>query len=149
VIDALKSKEGELSLLRCTVQVSALKGFPCNPILKELGAAIQSEIAGIGGQLCEMQISLKAAVDVDGVATLKLAPGEKEFQLGPELDEPVERGVMELRLRAAARPDPLHAAVTRALNHTWTAFPNLFSRLAEMEHFAAPKTPAGQSVALG
>jgi hypothetical protein len=92
-------------------------------------------------------MTLIPEVDVNGVATLigsKLPP----FEVGPELDEPVERGRLNFNVSAAAKPDHLHAAVTRALNHTWEVFPNLFARLAEMQHFQPPATGAPSSVAI-
>jgi hypothetical protein len=131
-----------LACLKCTVQLSALKGFQCNPILRELAESIRRELRGIGAEIGQLKMTLAPEVDVDGVATLNGARNQPQFEIGPELDEPVERGRLNLNLRAEAKPDHLHAAVTRAMNHTWDVFPNLFARLAEMEHFR-PEGAAG------
>ncbi|HEY6226224.1 MAG TPA: hypothetical protein VI282_03785 [Verrucomicrobiae bacterium] len=136
-----------LGCLNCTVQLSALKGFKCNPILRELGESIRTELKAIGSDISHLNMTLVPEVDVNGVATLM---GSKlpQFELGPELDEPVERGRLNLNIRAQAKPDHLHAAVTRAMNHTWGVFPNLFARLAEMQHYQPPSVPAPSSVAV-
>jgi hypothetical protein len=124
-----------LACLKCTVQLSALKGFECNPILRELAEAIRRELRGIGADIGQLNMTLAPEVGLDGVATLNGARNQTQFEIGPELDEPVERARLNLNLHADAKPDHLHAAVTRAMNHTWDVFPNLFARLAEMEHF--------------
>jgi hypothetical protein len=135
-----------LSCLNCTIQLSALKGFKCNPILRELADAIRSELHSIAVEIAHLDMSLApdADVDVQGVATLH---GSKHrFELGSELDEPVERGRLELTIRALAKPDHLHAAVTRAMNHTWAIFPNLFARLGEMQHFQPPSASSSSRI---
>jgi hypothetical protein len=124
-----------LGCLNCTIQLSALKGFQCNPILRELGEAIRTELRAIGTDIGQLNITLVPEVDVDGIATLNGASNLKQFEISPELDEPVERGRLSLDVRADAKPDHLHAAVTRAMNHTWGVFPDLFARLSEMQHF--------------
>jgi hypothetical protein len=131
--------------LNCTIQLSALKGFRCNPILRELGEAIRNELKTIGAEIGDLRITLAPEIDVDGVATLNFARNKPQLELGPELDEPVERGRLNLNLRAEAKPDHIHAAVTRALNHTWGIFPQIFVRLSEMEHFRPPAISAPQS----
>src|SRR3954465_13943657 len=110
-----------LACLGCTIQLSALKGFKCNPILRELAEAIRGELHTIGDEIDHLEISLVPDIDVAGVATLK---GSKQgVELGPALDEPRERGRLDLKIRAHAKADHLHAAVTRAMNHTWGIFP--------------------------
>jgi hypothetical protein len=149
MIDDQKIGNVELLLgcLNCTVQLSALKGFKCNPILRELGESIRTELKAIGSDISHLNMTLIPEVDVNGVATL-IGSKLPQFELGPELEEPVERGRLNLDVRAAAKPDHLHAAVTRALNHTWEVFPNLFARLAEMQHFHPPTPTASSSVAV-
>lgn len=136
-----------LARLKCTVQLSALKGFQCNPILRELAEAIRRELREMGAEIDDLRMTLAPEVDVDGVATLKGARNQPQFEIGPELDEPVERGRLNLNLHADAKPDHLHAAVTRAMNHTWDVFPNLFARLAEMEHFRPGQTSGAGALA--
>ena len=136
-----------LGCLNCTVQLSALKGFKCNPILRELGESIRTELKAIGSDISHLNMTLVPEVDVNGVATL-IGSKQPQFELGPELDEPVERGRLNLNVRAEAKPDHLHAAVTRAMNHTWDVFPNLFARLAEIQHFQPRATAAPSSVAV-
>jgi hypothetical protein len=63
------------------------------------------------------------------------------------LEEPVERCRLDIRLKAEAKPDHLHAAVTQALNHVWMAFPQIFARLEAMQHFG-PQPAGPQSVAI-
>ena len=138
----LGDAEALLARLNCTIQLSALKGFRCNPILRELGEAIRRELGAIGAQVGQLKITLAPEVDVDGVASLNFGLSRQQPELGPELDEPVERGTLNLNLHADAKPDHLHAAVTRAMNHTWDVFPDLFARLAEMEHFRPIQTPS-------
>jgi len=36
-----------LACLNCTIQLSALKGFKCNPILRELAEAIRAELHAV------------------------------------------------------------------------------------------------------
>jgi hypothetical protein len=131
-----------LACLNCTIQLSDLKGFQANPILRELGEAIRNELRMIGAEIRHLKMTLAAEVDLNGVATLNVSRPQQPMELGPELDEPLERGKLDLNLRANAKPDHLHAAVTRAMNHTWSAFPNLFVRLAQMEHFGSGPSPA-------
>jgi hypothetical protein len=135
-----------LGRLNCTVQISALKGFKCNPILRELAAAIRAELRAIGSDVAHLNITLAPEVDVNGVATLSMARNQAEPILGPELDEPVERGRLNIEVCAEAKPDHLHAAVTRAMTHAWSVFPDLFVRLAQMEHFLQP--PAIERIAI-
>ena len=143
-----KLSEAELLLARlnCTIQLSALKGFQCNPILRELGEAIRTELRGIGAEIRDLKITLAPDVDVVGVATANFGRNNQQLQLGPELDEPVERGHLNLNVRADAKADHLHAAVTRAMNHTWGIFPQIFVRLAEMEHSGPSQSSAAQSI---
>jgi hypothetical protein len=142
----LDSAQLLLACLNCTIQLSALKGFKCNPILRELGEAIRKELRAIGSDIGRLDITLIPEIDVDGVATLK-ASKQPQLELGPELDEPVERCRLSLNLRAEAKADHLHAAVTRAMNHTWEVFPNLFARLSEMQHFQPAADGASPGVA--
>ena len=142
----LGDAEALLARLNCTIQLSALKGFRCNPILRELAEAIRRELGAI--QIGHLKITLAPEVDVDGVATLNFARNRPQPELGPELDEPVERGTLNLHLHADAKPDHLHAAVTRAMNHTWEVFPDLFARLAEMEHFRPIQSSGTQPMRL-
>ena len=141
------SAELLLACLNCTIQLSALKGFKCNPILREFAESIRAELHSIAIEIAHLDMSLvpDADVDVQGVATL--TGSKHRFELGSELDEPVERGRLDLKIRAFAKPDHLHAAVTRAMNHTWSVFPNLFARLAEMQHFQPPSAPASPRIA--
>jgi len=136
-----------LGCLSCTVQLSALKGFKCNPILRELGESIRTELKAIGSEISHLNMTLVPEVDVNGIATL-IGSKLPQFEIGPELDEPVERGRLNLNVRAEAKPDHLHAAVTRAMNHTWGVFPDLFARLAEMQHFQPLEAGAPSSVAV-
>ena len=147
-IENQKLGDAELLLARlnCTIQLSALKGFQCNPILRELGEAIRTELRGIGAEIGDLKMTLAPDVDVDGIATANFGRDQQQLQLGPELDEPVERGHLNLNVRALAKADHLHAAVTRAMNHTWGIFPQIFVRLAEMEHFGPAQASAAQSV---
>jgi hypothetical protein len=131
--------------LNCTIQLSALKGFKCNPILRELGEAVCNELKAIGAAIADLRITLAPEVDVDGVATLNFAPNKPQLEIGVELDQPVERAVLNLNLRAEAKPDHIHAAVTRALNHTWAIFPQIFVRMSEMEHFRPTAASIPQS----
>ena len=142
----LGDAEALLAQLNCTIQLSALKGFRCNPILRELAEAIRRELSGIGTQIGKLKITIAPEVDVDGVATLTFARNRPQLELGPELDEPVERGALNLLLHADAKPDHLHAAVTRAMNHTWEVFPDLFARLAQMEHFRPIQSSGAQPI---
>jgi len=137
-----------LGCLNCTIQLSALKGFTCNPILRELGEAIRNELRTIGADICDLKMTLAPEIDVDGIATLNFARSKPQFELGPELDEPVERGRLNLRVRAGAKPDHLHAAVTRAMNHTWGIFPQIFVRLSEMEHFRPAGSSASETITI-
>lgn len=148
--DGQKLADAELLLARlnCTIQLSALKGFQCNPILRELGEAIRNELRGIGAEIRDLQITLAPEVDMDGVATANFGRNLQQLQLGPELDEPVERGRLNLNVRAEAKADHLHAAVTRAMNHTWGIFPQIFVRLSEMQHFGPNQGSSAQSVAI-
>jgi hypothetical protein len=147
--DGQKLGDAELLLARlnCTIQLSALKGFQCNPILRELGEAIRNELRGIGVELGDLKMTLAPEVDVDGVATADFGRNQQQLQLGPELDEPVERGRLNLNVRAQAKADHLHAAVTRAMNHTWGIFPQIFVRLAQMEHFGPTQPAAIEGIA--
>ena len=140
------SAELLLACLNCTIQLSALKGFKCNPILRELAESIRAELHTIGVEMGHLEMALVPDMDVDvqGVATL--SGSKHRFELGSELDEPVERGRLEFKIRALAKPDHLHAAVTRAMNHTWSVFPNLFARLAEMQHFQPPSGPSSSRI---
>jgi hypothetical protein len=141
------SAELLLACLNCTIRLSALKGFKCNPILRELAEAIRAELHAIAVEIGHLDMTLipDSDVDVQGVATLN---GSKHrFELGSELEEPLERGRLDLKIRALAKPDHLHAAVTRAMNRTWSIFPNLFARLAEMQHFQPPATASTPRIA--
>jgi hypothetical protein len=135
------SAELLLACLNCTIQLSALKGFKCNPILRELAESIRAELHTIGVEIAHLDMALIPDSDVDVTGVAKLGGSKQRFELGSELDEPVERGRLDLKIRALAKPDHLHAAVTRAMNHTWSVFPNLFARLAEMQHFQPPSAP--------
>lgn len=132
--------------LNCTIQLSALKGFECNPILRELAKAIAAELNMIGCEIAQLNMTLVPDVDVNGTATLNISK-QRQIELGPELDEPVERGHLNLILHAQGKADHLHAAVTRALNHTWAVFPNLFVRLVEMQHFQPTATVTSPHIA--
>lgn len=136
-----------LAGLNCTVQLSALKGFQCNPILRELSEAIRRELRAFGAEVAQLKMTLAPEVDVAGVATLNLGRNLPHPEVGPELDEPVERGRLDVNLHADAKPDHLAAALTRAMNHTWDVFPHLFARLAQMEHLAQPQDSAARSTA--
>jgi hypothetical protein len=142
--------DADLSLgcLSCTIQVSALKGFKCNPILRELGEGIRRELDGIGAAIGQIKMTLAPDVDVAGVATLSFTRNQPQLDISPELDEPVERGRLDLLVRAEAKPDHLHAAVTRAMNHTWGVFPDLFVRMAQMENFGPFPTSPTQRVGI-
>jgi Ni2+-binding GTPase involved in maturation of urease and hydrogenase len=127
--------QGLIGSLNCMVQLSALKGFQCNPVLLELAKAIQRSLLAARAPLAHLKMTLAADVDVDGVATLNLVANGAEPELGAELSEPVERGKLSLSLRAECKPDLLHAVVTDALTHLCAVFPGLFARLGHMEHF--------------
>lgn len=132
--------------LNCTIQLSALKGFECNPILRELAGAIAKELKTIGSEIAQLNMTLVPDVDINGAATLRIST-QREMEVGPELDEPVERGHLNFVLHAQGKPDHLHAAVTLALNHTWDLFPSLFVRLAEMQYFQPTATSASPRIA--
>ena len=142
------SAELLLACLNCTIQLSALKGFKCNPILRELAESIRAELHTIGVEMGHLEMALVPDMDVDvqGVATL--SGSKHRFELGSELDEPVERGRLEFKIRALAKPDHLHAAVTRAMTHTWDIFPEVFVRLAEMEHCRPAASGAAPTIAI-
>ena len=124
-----------LGSLNGVVQLSALKGFECNPVLLELAKTIQRSLQTARAPLAHLKMTLVADVDVDGIATLNLVNNGVEPEVGPELSEPVERGRLSLSLRAECKPDLLHAVVTDALTHLCAVFPGLFARLGHMEHF--------------
>lgn len=136
-IDYEKYAAGEmrLSSLNCGVQLSALKGFACNPVMDELARAIQRKMRASNIPIAHLKMTLAADVDVDGVATLNLVRNDLEPELGRELSEPVERGELHMGIRAECKPDLLHAIVTDALTHLCGVFPDLFARLNHMEHF--------------
>lgn len=148
-IDGHRVRPADISLgcLNCTVQLSALKGFACNPILNELARAIRSELRALGSDIGQLNMTLAPEVDVDGVASLSVIQNQTHPLIGAELDEPVERGRLDVNLRADVKPDHLHAAVTRAMTHTWSVFPNILARMGQMEHFLQP--PIAQSAATG
>jgi hypothetical protein len=150
-IDGQNRSDAEQSLacLNCTLHLSALKGFQCNPILREVAEAIRAELREIGIQIRELKLRLTPEVDVIGVATAAFGRNIPEIALGAELEEPVERCRLDLHLEAEAKPDHLHAAVTRALNHVWSVFPQIFVRLDEMRHFGATQSSGTESIAIG
>jgi G3E family GTPase len=135
-----------LGSLNCTAQLSALKGFQCNPVMRELARAIQSSLDAARIPLAHLKMTLKADVDVDGMATLNLVHKAPQPELGQELPEPIERGRLSLSLRAEAKPDLLHAVVTDALTHLCALFPGLFVRLSHMEHFRPGGAAAARAV---
>jgi hypothetical protein len=123
------------------VQVSALKGFKCNPILRELANCVCQEFAAAKVPIRELRITLTPQVDVSGVASATLTGDCKTLEVGPELEEPVERGTLELSVRAEGKADALNAAITTAMTHTWVAFPAVFAKLTHCEHFGEALTP--------
>ncbi len=136
-LDPEKYREGEARLgwLNCTLQLSALRGFRCNPVLLALGEEIRRELQGARIEMAHLKMALSADVDVEGIATLNLVGNESPAELGEELAEPVERGCLNLNLRAEGKPDLLHAAVTNAMTHVWTQHPSILARVTLMEHF--------------
>lgn len=134
-IDYQAYGDGELLLssLNCALQLSALKGFEANPILVHLSDAIKSRLAQNKIEIAHLKMALSPEVDMDGVATLNTV--RDQVDIGEELAEPIERAALNISLRAEAKPDALHAAVTDALTHVWMARPNIFARLTLMEHF--------------
>jgi G3E family GTPase len=142
-IDYEKYAAGEmlLSSLNCSLQLSALKGFKCNPIMDELARAIQRKSRAANIPIAHLKMTLAADMDVDGIATLHVVRNDLEPELGRELSEPVERGALHLSVRAECKPDLLHAIVADAMTHLCAIFPDLFARLSHMEHFR----PSGAS----
>jgi len=143
--------EGEslLAWLDCTVQLSARKGFLCNPILRELALTIQRDLRNARIEIAHLKMSLTPEFDVEGLATLNLVSNDFQVELGDELAEPIERGRLCLNLRAEGKPDLLHSTVTNALTHICAVFPGLFARLAHMEHFRpGPPQPSRRISAL-
>jgi Ni2+-binding GTPase involved in maturation of urease and hydrogenase len=134
-MDLHMAGQASLGSLNCTVQVSALKGFQCNPVLLELAKAIQRSLMAAHVPLAHLKMTLMADFDVEGIATLNLAHGAEGPEVGPELSEPVSRGKLSVSLRAECKPDLLNAVVTDALTHVCAVFPGLFARLEHIEHF--------------
>lgn len=121
--------------LKGEAQLSALKGFECNPILRELGEAIRRGLKQRRIPINELTLCIEPDVDLGGVATAELKSPDGPLEIGEELSEPAERARMVLNLRGEGKPDHLHAAVTHALTEMCAAFPSLFVRIVQLESF--------------
>jgi G3E family GTPase len=138
---ALSAAEARLACFQAVIQLSALRGFSCNPILLEMARAICRELSARGIEMAHLKMTLAPEVDMEGfIATLNYVCNDGEPETGEELPEPVERASLRINLRAEGKPDHLHAAVSDAMTHVWTTFPNLFARVLRMDHFA-PHAP--------
>lgn len=145
--DAAASADAEarLACFQATIQLSAMRGFACNPIMLEMSRAICRELSARNIEMAHLKMALASEFEMEGlVATLNHVCNDGQPETGEELPEPVERGALRINLRAEGKPDHLNAAVTNAMTHVWAAFPNLFARVLRIEHFAphALVTPA-------
>jgi hypothetical protein len=121
--------------LKGEAQLSALKGFECNPILRELADGIRRGLRARRIPMTELTLCIEPEIDLGAVATAKMEGPEGAIQIGEELPEPTERARMVLNLRGEGKPDHLHAAVTHALTEMCAAFPSLFVRIVQLESF--------------
>lgn len=144
-VDVNRTGESLLGSLNCALQVSALKGFEVNPILRELALAIAQELQTMGTQIGHLKMAFLPEVDVGGVGRVSVVGNGGIPDLGSEFPEPIERGNLRLNLRAEGDPDRFHAAVTNALNRVWMLFPDVFARLTQMEHFRPGLRDFGQA----
>jgi hypothetical protein len=140
--------EARLACFQASIQLSALRGFACNPIMLEMSRAICRELSARNIEMAHLKMALAPEFEMEGmVATLNHVCNDGEPETGDELPEPVERGALRINLRAEGKPDHLHAAVTNAMIHVWAVFPNLFARVVRMEHFA-PHAPTPSMTAI-
>lgn len=121
--------------LRGEAQLSALKGFDANPILRQLAEAIRTTLKARRIPIKELTLCIEPHVDLGGVATARISNDAAPLEIGEELPEPAERARMVLNLRGEGKPDHLHAAVTHALTEMCSAFPTLFVRIVQLESF--------------
>lgn len=121
--------------LKGEAQLSALKGFDANPILRQLAEGIRASLKDRRIPIRELTLCIEPHVDLGAVATAKIASPDAPLEIGEELPEPAERGRMVLNLRGEGKPDHIHAAVTHALTEMCAAFPTLFVRIIQLESF--------------
>jgi len=131
--------EGQIASLNCTVQLSAVRGFDPYPVLRELAETIRNDLQSRAIEIAHLKMALAPDVDMDGVATLNMVGNDAAPETGAEFPEPLERGALIMNLRAETKPDILHAAVTNAMTHVFTAHPNVFARMTHLAHFRPPE----------
>ncbi|MBI3853319.1 MAG: cobalamin biosynthesis protein P47K [Verrucomicrobia bacterium] len=142
--------EGEalLGWLNCTIRLTSKKAFDGNVVLKQLAGNLQSRLNAERAEVAHLKMTFSPDESLGDLAVINLVRNDFVPELGQELAEPVESGLLIINLRAEASPEALRSAVESALGQIAEQSQQLLAKLEHLEHFRPGKpTPTHRIVA--